>query len=268
MIHQFFLAAIPIYRIGASQKSAYPAFCKLASENDTVFKTFRRYISFVDVVETLSYEFGVEFEQVIMNKYPHFAPRFNKICLDDKVGGPRQRYFNSIGWCSPTTLRYIKVAGDLEKEFGNLKKFNIVEIGGGCGGQCKVLSDLVGFSHYTIIDIPECTPLIAKFLSTLHISNVRTINNSDVKNDISSDLVISNYAFSEVDREEQWNYIKYVISLAPRGYIIHNLMQPINPFTLEEFVAILKTKNKNVRVERENPLTGEDNFVIIWHPKN
>ena len=256
-----------IYRTGASQKTNYPAFCKLASEDNAVFSTFRKNINFVDVVETLSYELGLEFAKAIVQRYPHLLPYCSKISQEDSVGGPIQRLFSSLGlWFSPTTLRYIKIAGDLEKEFGSLKNFNIVEIGGGCGGQCKVLHDTTGFASYTIIDLPETTLLINKFLSTFNIQNIQTIANSQLTNSISSDLVISNYAFSEIDTPEQLYYIVKVIQHAPRGYMIYNLMPPVNPLSLNEFAAILSLLGKKVRIERENPLTGDHNYVIIWHP--
>lgn len=254
-----------VYKTSGSQMGGYPAFCLLAAKNENIFATFRRNINFVDVVETLSYELGLEFEKAIVEHYPHLLKYADKICLGDIIGNPIPRSFKSFGTCSPTTLRYVKIAGDLERIFGNVHHMNIVEIGGGCGGQCKILHDVCGFSTYTIVDIPEVTPLIKKFLGKFNISNVATIDNIDVQEPMNFDLVMSNYAFSEIDRKEQLNYIENIISRAPRGYIIHNLMAFINPLSLDELRGLLSKYHKNIQVTKEDPLTGDNNFVITWN---
>ena len=248
-----------------SQKTEYPAFCLSTAKDETIFQTFRQNIRCEEVIETLCPTLGVQFEKAIVKKYPHLLKYAQKICKDDKVGGPKQYLFRAIGLCSPTILRYLKVAGDLEKEFGSLAHLHIVEIGGGYGGQCKILNDINPFASYTIVDIPEVTPLINKFLSRFNIKNVRTIDNNTLKEPVYADLVISNYAFSECNKREQLHYIKHIINAAPRGYFIYNLVKPVDPLTLKEFVDLIATKHKSVRIESEYPLTGAENLVVIWN---
>ena len=70
---------------------------------------------------------------------------------------------------------------------------------------------------------------------------------------------------SEIDRDEQLKYIEMIINLTPRGYMIYNLMPSVNPLSLNEFSSII-SQTKKIRIEREFPSTGDDNYTIIWHP--
>lgn len=245
----------------------YPQFCKLAADNETIFLAFRSNIFYQAIVENVSYEQGLDIEKIINNEYQYLLPYFDKICSEDRIGNPVIYFFPLTGIsCSSTVIRYVKIAGDLHKAFGDLNNLNIVEIGGGFGGQCKILHDIFGFKSYTIIDLPECTPLINKYLSYFNIENTQTVNSTELKNQQQYDLVISNYAFSEIDREGQLQYIEKIINLAPMGYITYDYLQRVNPLLLSEFVLLLSA-HKKVILHRENPATGDNNFVILWYPK-
>ena len=149
------------------------------------------------------------------------------------------------------------------KEFGDMSNFNIIEIGGGYGGQCKILDDIFKFKSYTIIDLPECMQLINKYLSHFKIDNARVVTHTELDQK-DCDLIISNYAFSEVDRKGQLKYIEKIISKAPRGYMIYNWQR--DQLSSEEFVSIISKFHKNIRMEQENPLTAQGNVTIIWKP--
>lgn len=250
--------------VSISQNSKYPEFCKLAAYDAGVFKTFRCQQAYREIVETVGYDLGVLFAQEIRSKYIHLLPFFDKICAEDEVGGPLRYFYPEIGLISPTVLRYVKVVGDLQREFGSLNNLSIVEIGGGFGGQCKVINDICGFCDYTIIDLPECTPLITRYLSCFSIQNVKTISCNDLQESKKYDLVISNYAFSEINRLGQSYYMEMIINLAPCGYVIYNHFPQIKPFALDEFVLLLKMNHKNVKVISEDPSRTGD--IVIWHP--
>lgn len=247
-----------------SQNGTYPQLCLLAAQNDTIFNTFRRHPAYRAIVETLWYEAGKLFLQEINTKYPHLLPYFKKICAEDVVGSPQSYLYPQIGIISPNVLRYIKIVGDLIEEFGSLTQFNILEIGGGYGGQCKAINDICGFKNYTIIDLQEVTPLISRYLSHFSIQNITTINSNDNFIQKQYDLVISNYAFSEINRKEQQLYIEAFIKQVPYGYMVYNHFHHINPLSLNEFVELLRKQNKQVRVIQEDPSRMGD--IIIWHP--
>lgn len=247
-----------------SDNSRYPQFCYLAAQNDVIFQTFRKGQAYRDIVETVGYDLGLLFAKEIKERYPYLLPSFEKICLEDKVGGPLNYFYPGIGLISPTVLRYVKVFGDLQREFGDLSKFHIVEIGGGFGGQCKIIHDIGGFAKYDIIDLPACVPLIDKYLSCFSIANVTATGYSSLQNPVQCDLVISNYAFSEISRTGQSWYMEMVINQAPRGYMIYNHFPHLNPFPMNEFVDLLRKLNKKVKVIHEDPSRTGD--IVVWHP--
>jgi hypothetical protein len=248
------------------EATSYERFCEIAAHHPLIFSQFRREPACIGMMEHVSYEQGWQLLQIIKTRYPHLAPYLSAIAAEDVVGKPIPAYYPSVGWISPTTLRYVKIAGDLQAIFKYLHPLKIIEIGGGYGGQCKILHDIWGFDHYTLIDLKACLPLIEKYLSQFGISAISCIS---THGPLSCDLLISNHAFSEIDREEQLLYLNQIIKHAPRGYITYNQISRvygISSLSVEEVVAGLKKEERIIRVEPETPLTGDGNCVIIWYP--
>ena len=68
---------------------------------------------------------------------------------------------------SPTTLRYLKVANDLETLFSSLDGLRICEIGVGYGGQCRVLDAMFAVKSYTLVDLRPVLELASVSLVSL-----------------------------------------------------------------------------------------------------
>lgn len=251
--------------IGSSELTSYPAFCKRAASDDAVFENFKSNPAFQQILEHVSYKTGREYLDVIVRMDPAIVSLFDKFRENDALGNPVTYYYDKNGWFSPTTLRYVKVACDLKKRFGDLSKMHIVEIGGGYGGQCKILADLTGFASYTMIDIPEGIALTKKYLSLLGVENVHYLENKKVEQVGTYDLVISNFAFSEIDRAEQQHYLKYVIEPTKNGYMTMNFLTSyLGSIPKDEIVQILLSMNKKPQVQKEYPNTHPDNLIISW----
>lgn len=249
----------------------FAPFCFAAANDENLLINFRSDEACRGMIENVTFTQGLDMLHVIQKKYPYLLTYFNKICLDDRFGNPVAYNFPNVGAICPTTLRYIKIAGDLVREFGNLNQYHIVEIGGGYGGQCKILHDISGFTAYTFVDLPQCTPLIMKYLHHHCIPNVACIHNTEIENARQYDLLISNYAFSEIDCTEQRYYIDNLINAVPRGYITYNAVSSyygLTSLTVDEVVAALQKDNRTIVVTPENPLTGENNVLIVWYPQN
>jgi hypothetical protein len=77
-----------------------------------------------------------------------------------------------------------------------------------------------------------------------------------------SDLVISNYAFSELRRPIQEAYLRKVLQPAKRGYITFNQIAPGNfqSYSAAELLQIIPGS----KVFEERPLTHPNNCVIVW----
>nr|CAD5980366.1 Putative methyltransferase [Planktothrix pseudagardhii] len=78
----------------------------------------------------------------------------------------------------------------------------------------------------------------------------------------SYDLVISNYAFTEIRREVQQVYLEKVLLSAKRGYITYNEINPedFNSYTKEELIEILP----QIRVKPEVGILHPKDCTLVW----
>jgi putative sugar O-methyltransferase len=114
----------------------------------------------------------------------------------------------------------------MENIFSNFSSFkNIIEIGGGYGGQCYVLSKRINFDTYTIIDLKDVSNLQEKYLNKLNIKNVKYIYPEilDTIKNIKYDLVISCFAWSELSKDIQLLYYNEIIKNSKHGFLRCNI---------------------------------------------
>ena len=132
----------------------------------------------------------------------------------------------------------------------------------------KMVHDVSGFSSYTNVDLSECLPLFLKFLAVNKVPNIQCVASDNLDDLDEYDLLISNYAFAEIDREEQMAYLRKAIIATPRGYVTYNNPNRygLNPMPLDEFVSLLSQEGRSIEVMSEDPLTGAGNQVVIWRP--
>lgn len=225
-----------------SDVERYNAVCDKAASDDMFFEIFRRHPTYMEIVETLPPEPGLEYIKVALQKCPDFADRVDEFRRNDELGAPLVATYSKIGAFAPTTLRYIKIAADLQTMFGDLSGARIAEIGVGYGGQCRILSCLHAFASYTMFDLPGALRLADRYLRHFNTPNVDSASLS--ADPPAFDLVISNYALSEIRKDLQDEYIAKVLSKSAHGYIIYNQQafaaeRPGYSYTPEELVEKL-----------------------------
>ena len=78
----------------------------------------------------------------------------------------------------------------------------------------------------------------------------------------SYDLVISNYAFSELKREVQEDYFANVVQKSKRGYFTYNDISPKEYVALsaEEFAGRIE----GAEIFKELPTTAPKNVLVVW----
>jgi putative sugar O-methyltransferase len=239
--------------------SAYLEVCRTAAADEEVFKNFKRHPDYTPILEHVNYEQGMAYLEEIKREFPYLLDHIKRFATNDDIGSPYLHGFYELDlFLSPSTLRYIKVLADLMNLFGRLDDLNIVEIGGGYGGQCKIISDICVPRTYTIIDLPECLLLTEKYLLAQKVNNfiLRTIGNTEI---IHYDLCISNYAFTEISRAYQDFFIDKIINHSDKGYMTCNFITPENR-TKEEIFAL----KSNYKIYEERPLTAGDNLIYTW----
>ena len=238
----------------------YLKVCQEAVADEEVFKTFRRHPDYETVVEACGRKHGVSYFSVIRKKYPHLMNYLSLFSLSDDIGFPKKFYYRWVHRnFAATTLRYVKVLGDLEQLFGLLSDMDIVEIGGGYGGQCKVIYDIMKPRSYTIVDLPEALAITGKYLKQFEIEDV-IFETPDAAFGDSYDLYISNYAFSEVAFDYQRSYAEKIIKYCDRGYMTCNHFSDDKTAQMYN-LGLFKTGN----FSPEEPLTGVGNLLYTWN---
>jgi len=241
----------------------------LAVRNDRRFKRFKRDKSYQIVLEHVTEQLGSKYLEVILSREDGFFENgIESINQQDEVGSPiKYRYETPLGQMllSPTTLRYLKVASDINGLFGSSFEY-VSEIGGGYGGQALVNDQLLRVKRVEIFDLPIVNNLITKYLNIPVLNgsfSVSTLNQAVEK---SYDLVISNYAFSELPIELQTQYLKKVIAKSKCGYLTMNTGLNANKnqngrITPEQFRTLIPSSEI---FEETPPTNGDKNWLIVW----
>ena len=249
-----------------SKDTSYIDACSKAVQDSEYFKNFRSASAYHPIVDfDIAIPLFVDYittsaSQKIIDK----LPVFNEL---DRIGNPMTKFFPGVGKFSGATLRYIAIADEIGKLFELPENAKIVEVGGGFGGQCYVLSQLQPWLRYYIYDLPEPNALTRKMLWMLDVKNVLSLPPAAPLPDAQIDLFISNYAYSECSREVQLDYFDRLIKRAKRGYIIYNQIShlfSVNSLSPSEFMDLLEKNGMHPNLANESIPTGENTKLITW----
>lgn len=244
-----------------SDNEAYPQLCLQASRDDRVFADFRRNPIYNEILEHVTEEQGRQYLDLIARD-PDLLGAMDEFRRNDLYGNPRTHTYPSAGAVSPSTLRYIKVLADLKEHFRTLDDLDICEIGVGYGGQCRIINAYFKPRTYGLIDIAPALALARRFLGNYTLSAKISFLTMEELEPRDCDLVISNYAFTELPRSIQDVYLTRVILRAARGYITYNEISPAH-FGSYKANELLKLMPGSRRLGEE-PLTHPKNCIIVW----
>jgi hypothetical protein len=250
--------------ISDSHELGYLKSVRDAVESEDSLVNFRSDPDYQQVLEHVPITLGQKYLDVIISEYnsePELV--FAGLSKLSEFGRPPVHHFSGIGSVSPTILRYVKVAYELNKLFGDLSTLRIGEIGVGFGGQAAVLNKLFGVKEFVAFDLPEVLSLFEIFLSRTDSHLTPRLVDGRKPVPVEVDLVVSNYAFSELVRSVQDAYLENVILRAKAGYITWNNLSSKNldGYSLRELVR----KIPRSKVLKEVPLeSSKSNRLIIW----
>lgn len=254
----------------ASDNQSYPQVCLKASSDYWLFNEFRRNPFYNEILEHVSESQGHEYLHYI-ERDPDVMGAIAEFKRNDAYGNPWSYEYPAIGKISPTTLRYIKVLVDLKEHFHSLDNLNLCEIGVGYGGQCRIINAYYKPATYCLIDIQPALALAQRFLDNYALHSVlayRTMNELDPRE---CDLVLSNYAFSELSKPVQDVYLRRVVLNSKRGYITYNEM-PAETFGRGHFVSYKASEVQQMipgsRLLKEEPSMHPErerqNSILVW----
>ena len=243
-----------------SENNLYNKFCLEAATDDNVFNNFKQNQYYNEILEHVHPILGEQYYEITKNYYPKVLDKINEIKINDSFGNP-QMFDYYFGRYSPTTLRYLKVAAELNHCFEDISSYSILEIGGGYGGQSIVSSILHGYKSWTIVDLPEVVELQRKYLNKFEYKNINAISFLEDYTNQKYDLIISNYAFTECNRMVEMEYINKVMSNNEKIYMTLNFIQTHDDnfkdmLSLDELKNILK-----IKIFKELPNTSPNNCI-------
>jgi putative sugar O-methyltransferase len=251
----------------ASDNGGYVAFVEQAVADHVVFSQFKQSPVYQQILEHTSEVQARQYLEIIAEQTPEFQSLWDKFAVNDLVGGANVVRFSDQCKLSPSTLRYVKVASDLTSLFGDgLQGAHVAEIGVGYGGQRLILDQLFRFQSYDMFDLPAVLGLVSKYLESHLLQSsyrTRTLNTHDGAKPY--DLVISNYAFSELPTVVQRVYVEKVLRHAARGYLTMNSGTPKSLYA-EERMSLdeIQSSIPNTRVLEELPLSYPGNYLLVW----
>jgi hypothetical protein len=248
-----------------SDDGLYAAFCDTASHSDA-FRMFKRHPHYVAILEHVTKEEGAEYLEAIEAMEPGLLAQIDTFKVNDMVGCPIVHEYPGVGRISPTTLRYMKVVADLQRYFGGHAIRQIAEIGVGYGAQLLVTDRVMTFDNWHLFDLPSVLKLASRYLESHILNNAycaHTLN--QVVGGEKYDLVISNYAYSELPSALQEVYARKVLANASRGYLTMNsgregCVFAGNHLSLERLREILPS----FEIFEEHPLTARRNYILVW----
>jgi len=233
--------------------------------NENLFSNFKRSKIYNEILEHVDFTSGEKYLNILKKRNDNFLLKgLNSILLNDDIGNPIKYFYKDIDIpLSPTTLRYLKVASDLNGLFGN-NLGNTAEIGCGYGGQAKVNDQLFKINMQTLFDLPIVNKLIDKYL------NLDLLNGAyktELINKIlpsKYDLVISNYAFSELPSKLQEVYLKKVITRSKKGYL--NMNSGLGGFFSKGAMSVSENSKflNNFEIFDEDPIFSRYNYILVW----
>jgi hypothetical protein len=239
----------------------YCQVCQNAIENDIVFKNFKNIPEYIRVLEHVDFDLGNKYIEIIkkQNSFLLSKELIEKYKENDLVGNPI-KYDFEYGKMSATIFRYVKVLSDLILYFGDLSNKKIIEIGPGNCGQVNIISKLYSYLKYDVIDLPVVMELQKKCINVMQTPNIGFKKIEDLDTNEQYDMVISNYAFSECDFEYKEKYLNNIILNSKQGYLTMNCE------TIAEYKSYLlnRLKDKNPQILNEEPLSYNNNYIIIW----
>jgi putative sugar O-methyltransferase len=261
---------VGIFTINSEDSDSSSTFYGRAVEriisSDRKFRRFRRIYDYREILEHVSLKQAHKYIERVNQLDPSVLKNYKNFINNDFVGMPYRYSIPNIGLFSPTTIRYIAVLVELRKIFGENFGGHIVEIGVGYGGQYLVMEQTQKIQSYSMYDLPSVQNLTEKYLKQKTTTNKVVMRNFQDETNICFDLVISNYAFSELPKPIQVEYVEKVLSKAKKGYMIMNsgrtndTGRSTGKLSLDELKVLLPP----FEILEEIPNSSPDNYVIAW----
>ena len=247
-------------RTSISDVPSYLQICEQALKNPVYLNNFKRCYEYRLVLEHVTRKQGEDYLDYIVGNDRLVANLIKS--GKSEIGNPITYPYKQLGEISPTQIRYSKILGDLISLFGHLDDKELLEIGVGNGGQAAQVLNFFDVKTYTLVDLPPVLELTKMVQSKLPDYQKLNFTSSESNLATSSDLLISNYAFSELHKEIQDKYFELYIRNSNSGYMIYNHIHE-NPNVSYSALEIAE-RIPGSFILKETPLTYPGNVLLVW----
>lgn len=225
--------------------------------DDAFFENFKSDPFVGSFFEPVSKEQGALYWKELKFNHDDILERMDRFRENDWYGNPHQAKYPSLGSISPTTLRFIKTAGDIRDYFGTLQGYRILHLGAGYGGLCKILREMGGWTSYTIAQEMGTNLLCKKYLECLGIEGIEYLNLQNCGD-------LSRFDFLIIDAEFLTDAIDLTpfLKAIPRGIFLKRGVP-------EQFNASIRTlKSAGYKGLLQGDLNADENVlhILLWRP--
>lgn len=234
----------------------WTAICRDFANGISGSDDFRRDSAVRDVVETVGPVDGRFYASRILEWGPAWLDDQTVLAFDD-WGSPIRWPGFLLGLrrsFSPTTLRYLATALWLKRSGYVEQGGRIAEIGVGFGG-LPAMNALVSGAMTTLIDLPEVEQAAMRAMTEIGLSDHVVSGSSDPVEAVN--LMVSNYAFTELDGPTQQHYFDRYIKSAKHCVIISNssiFASSIRGRTDDELMKWFQSEGLPAKIETSNEL--------------
>lgn len=249
-------------RSSISQETPWVAACSAFAEKRIASTDFRRNSAIREIVETVGPVDG--------RFYAACARAWGTDWLTDPAIARIDDWGNPLRWpgqllgtaraFSPTTLRYLATALWLRKNGYVANGSQILEIGVGFGGLAAT-NAIVSGTTTSLVDLPPVENAALRMLGELGLAG---FGKAGAEVHPQPDLVISNYAFTELNASVQQDYLDRYLRHARRGVIVSNsavFAGSIHGRSDEDLIAWLNAAGIPAKLARTNDLLGPSDHI-------
>lgn len=243
--------------------------CEEAVNSSQAFNTFKSDSRFTTILEHTAIDNSHQFMNQIISTYTDYAKLIDwkLVKQNDLLGSAHIIEYPQLESVvalddylfSPSTVAYVFKALDILNHIqqSKLNSVDILEIGAGYGGQCKMIMDManlfnVKINSYTLVDLYWPNMLQKKYLEELGYSekikfiSYESLLDGDTLPDFN--YLISIYALGEFLQDVQQFYVDKMVNF-PNYYLVWNTPKIHEKFLLSG-------------IEEEKPRTGPYNVLI------
>lgn len=227
------------------------------ANDDAFFKNFKTDPFLGKFFEPVTIQQGLHYLNEIRFANEDLLELMDRFRENDLLGNPLTKNYPLIGNASPTTLRFIKTAGEIRNYFGSLQGYRILHLGAGYGGLCKILMELGGFTSYCIVQEKGTNLLCKKYLHQLGIDGIEYLSLSELSDPSQFDFVIidGDFLTDSID-------LTPLLQIIPRGVLLKKGI----PEQFHSSINILKAAGFKGKFQGD--LTIDENVLhlLMWKP--